>query len=92
MHCYAHRLNLCVLKMTKIVKVKDMFEHCRCITEFFSNSPKRTEFYKEVLKEMNIPETKKKKLLNVCRTRYHIVIWIFPWDKFILFKISFLFI
>ena len=26
-HCFSHRLNLCVLKVTKVTSVRDMFEH-----------------------------------------------------------------
>ena len=46
-HCYSHKLNLCVVKVTKVAKIKDMFDHCRCISDFFGNSPKRYEFFSE---------------------------------------------
>ena len=44
-HCYSHRLNLCVVKITKVDQVKEMFENSRIISEFFSNSPKRMDFF-----------------------------------------------
>ena len=68
-HCHSHRLNLCVMKVTKVAQVRDMFEHCRCIADFFNNSAKRSEFYIEILQKTDIPEKEQKKLINICRTR-----------------------
>ena len=68
-HCYSHKLNLCVVKVTKVAKIKDMFDHCRCISDFFGNSPKRYEFFQKMMMESTLPERQQKKLINICRTR-----------------------
>lgn len=57
-HCFSHKLNLCVVKINKIPKIQDMFDGCRCISDFFGNSPKRFQFFETILK-----------LNNICRTR-----------------------
>lgn len=73
-HCHSHQLNLCVVKITKIGDIKDMFDSCGFISRFFEDSPKRTQFYEHNLKETEMPAEKKKKLLNICRTRYNLCI------------------
>ena len=69
-HCFSHKLNLCVIKVTKIAAIRDMFEHSRCISDFFGASPKRYRFF---VNEINLSDDfgsdNKKKLINVCRTR-----------------------
>lgn len=69
-HCFSHKLNLSVVKATQVAKVRDMFDHCRCIVQFFENSPKRTEFLQEILDESTLLDSEKKKLINICRTRF----------------------
>ena len=68
-HCHSHRLNLCVMKVIKLAQVLDMFEHCRCISEFFGNSAKRSEVFAAILANSDIPKNEQKMLINICRTR-----------------------
>ena len=68
-HCHSHRLNLCVMKVIKVAQVRDMFEHCLCIVEFFGNFAKRSEFFVAILANSDIPKNGQKKLINICRTR-----------------------
>ena len=46
-----------------------MFEHCRCIAEFFANSAKRSEFFAPIVANSDIPKNEQKKLINICRIR-----------------------
>ena len=69
-HCFSHRLNLAVMKIIKVADVRDMFDKCRCLAEFFGNSPKRFEFFKKIMNESDINKDEQKKLINICRTRY----------------------
>lgn len=65
-HCFSHRLNLSVMKATKIQMVKNLFEHVRVISDFINNSPKRSAFLKDVVNEN---DGEHEKLINICRTR-----------------------
>ena len=38
-HCFAHRLNLSIMKVTNITLVRDVFDHTRLIADFFTISP-----------------------------------------------------
>ena len=72
MHCFSHILNLAVMKCVKIEMIKSMFEYCRVISDFFNNSPKRSQFFAHVMKEeyRDMPGEKQKKLLKKCQTRW----------------------
>ena len=70
-HCFSHKLNLCVIKVTQIASIRDMFEHSRCISDFFGASPRRYRFFeKEINSDVGLDASDKKTLINVCRTRY----------------------
>ena len=68
-HCHCHRLNLSVMKMSKVSLVRDLLEQCRCIADFFGNSSKRTDFFKQNLVVSEVPKNDHKTLINICRTR-----------------------
>ena len=40
-HCAAHRLNLCIVKCSKIRTVSNMIDTVNSVPHFFNNSPKR---------------------------------------------------
>jgi len=69
-HCFCHKLNLSVMKVVNAPMVQDMFDNVRVISDFFAKSPKRTEFYEEIFRQSTHDTEKRKKLINVCRTRY----------------------
>lgn len=66
-HCFAHRLNLSIMKVSNITLVRDVFDHTRVIADFFTNSPKRAEFLEHIFSEL---DGIVRKLINICRTRY----------------------
>ncbi|XP_057295877.1 52 kDa repressor of the inhibitor of the protein kinase-like [Hydractinia symbiolongicarpus] len=68
-HCHSHRLNLSVCGSCSIQSVKNTLERVKELSYFFNLSQVRQQ-----LLEANIlrhcPEAKKKKLIDVCRTRW----------------------
>ena len=57
------------MKVIKVAQVREMFEHCRCIAEFFGNSSKKSEILAATLVNSDIPKYEQKKLINICITR-----------------------
>ena len=68
-HCYSHRLNLVVSSLTRIIGFRNVMDAIKAISYFFNLSPKRQEHLEKVIEE-NFPEVTRKKLLDVCRTRW----------------------
>ena len=68
-HCNSHILNLCVVSCCSIPFVRDMMDNVRSISNFFNDSPKRTQILTRIIREV-YPEERQVKLLNVCRTRW----------------------
>ena len=68
-HCAAHRLNLCVMKCCSIREVSNMMQTADRISRFFSNSPKRQLFLEGWIESV-LPEENRKKLKELCRTRW----------------------
>ena len=68
-HCASHRLNLCVMKCCSIREVSNMMQTADKISRFFNNSPKRQMFLEEWI-ESTLPEESRKKLKELCRTRW----------------------
>ena len=68
-HCHSHRLNLVVSSLTRIIGFRNVMDAIKAISYFFNLSPKRQEHLEKVIKE-NFPEVTRKKLLDVCRTRW----------------------
>jgi hypothetical protein len=70
-HCLAHVLNLTVMETCKNSLVKSMFSTVQSTHAFFSMSPKRSQFLNKVIEQSNSKgELTKKKLKDVCRTRW----------------------
>ena len=68
-HCHSHRLNLVVSSLTRIIGFRNVMDAIKAISYFFNLSPKRQEHLEKVIKE-NFPEVTRKRLLDVCRTRW----------------------
>ena len=68
-HCASHRLNLCVAKSCSIQMVKNMMNIVKEVSDFFNYSPKRQEALLSMIQE-TMPEEKRSKLTDVCRTRW----------------------
>jgi hypothetical protein len=69
-HCAAHILNLCVVGACKVQSVQNMMGILKEISLFFSNSPKRQQELERQIMEMTNSETNKRKLVDLCRTRW----------------------
>ena len=68
-YIHNHRLNLVVSSLTRIIGFRNVMDAVKAISYFFGLSPKRQEHLEKVIKE-NFPEVTRKKLLDVCRTRW----------------------
>ena len=69
MHCHSHRLNLVVSSRTRIVGFRNVLDAIKAISYFFNVPPKRQEYLGKVIKK-NFTEVSRKKLLDVCRSRW----------------------
>ena len=67
--CCLHSLNLVICHACKIQSIQNMMDSCRELYSFFDNSPKRQSFLNIVIEALS-PETKKRKLKNLCKTRW----------------------
>ena len=68
-HCYSHRLNLSVCGSLAIVEVKNMLKHVNEVSQFIKISQTRNISFEESIKTHCFDsETKKTKLVDVCRT------------------------
>ena len=72
-HCSAHALNLCVMSMSQISQVSNMWTVLRQVSLFFENSPKQQQKLEDVIKETPnevLNDSARKKLVSLCRTRW----------------------
>ena len=69
-HCAAHRLNLCIVKSCNIREVSNMMEIADKTSRYFSNSPKRQLSLEKWIHDTLLEEEKRKKLKEMCRTRW----------------------
>ena len=67
-HCFAHRLNLCVAGSCDQQVIKNMMDKVRCVSEFFGY-PKRAELLRTNVEEFTSKE-RRNTLLDVCKTRW----------------------
>ena len=67
--CCLHSLNLVICNSTKISAVRNMFDSCQQAFLFFKNSPKRQRFLEHII-NCTCPETRKKKINGLCKTRW----------------------
>ena len=57
LHCFSHVLNLSVMRIITVPVVRDMFDNCKVISDFFNNSPKRFEKFSEIVASVMPGET-----------------------------------
>jgi len=67
--CCLHSLNLAICHSCKLPQIQNMMDACRELYSFFDNSPKRQSFLEDIIGALS-PETKKRKLKNLCKTRW----------------------
>ena len=68
-HCYSHRLNLAITHSCSIPLVRNTFQQIKEISYFCNLSePRKMILERNILKYC--PDSKKKKLKDVCRTRW----------------------
>ena len=79
-HCFCHRLNLAVCGCFVIPIVRDMMSNIKEISKFFNNSENRLKVLEKNINE-HCEQSVRKKLLDVCRTR-----WCARIDAMILFE------
>lgn len=68
-HCSSHRLNLVIATCSNVRGVKKMMDAISKLSQTFHFSPKKQELLCENIKE-TMPDESRKKLLDVCRTRW----------------------
>ena len=68
--CCLHALNLAICHACEIRPIQNMMDSCRELYSFFDNSPKRQRFLDIVIDVLGKGETKKRKLKNLCKTRW----------------------
>ena len=68
-HCMAHRLNLVVSKSCKLRSVENMLSTVQQISWFLNFSEQRQNCFVRNIDEL-VPDAKKKRLKDVCRTRW----------------------
>ena len=68
-HCFSHRLNLVIVNACQVQAVRNAMGVISKISLFFEHSPKRQTALEAKIKETEQPN-KKKRLLDLCRTRW----------------------
>ncbi|XP_047134683.1 52 kDa repressor of the inhibitor of the protein kinase-like [Hydra vulgaris] len=68
-HCYSHRLNLVICGSCNVQYVKNLLAYVKEVSYFFNLSPTRQQKLEEHI-ECTVPIAVKKKLKDVCRTRW----------------------
>ena len=68
--CCLHALNLAICHACEIRPIHNMIDSCRELYSFFNNSPKRQRFLDIVIDVLGKGETEKRKLKNLCKTRW----------------------
>ncbi|XP_047129556.1 52 kDa repressor of the inhibitor of the protein kinase-like [Hydra vulgaris] len=68
-HCYSHRLNLVICGSCNVQYVKNLLAYVKEVSYFFYLSPTRQQKLEEHI-ECTVPIAVKKKLKDVCRTRW----------------------
>ena len=69
MHCNSHVLNLCIVKASEIQAVRNIFGIMIEVALFFNGSPKRQALLESKINIL-VPESRKKRLADLCRTRW----------------------
>lgn len=68
--CCLHSLNLVICHACKISSIQNMMDSCRELFSFFDNSPKRQNFLEVIIDALAPDIVKKRKLKNLCKTRW----------------------
>jgi len=68
-HCQSHQLNLCVVKACSIPQIRNASGVISEIAKFFNYSPKRQHFFEHII-DTESPNETKKKLKDLCKTRW----------------------
>ena len=68
-HCQSHQLNLCVVKACSIPQIRNANGVISEIAKFFNYSPKRQHFFERII-DAESPNETKKKLKDLCKTRW----------------------
>ena len=68
-HCHSHQLNLCIVKACSIPQIRNTGGLISEIAKIFNYSPKCQNFFERVI-EVEAPNESKKKLKDLCRTRW----------------------
>jgi len=69
-HCNGHSLNLVISKSCKLPPVRNVLDRMQSCSKFFLYSPKRMGVLELIIKQNMVDETRRKPLLDVCRTRW----------------------
>ena len=68
-YCFSHRLNLSVANSCKLQEVRNMMEQIKQLSYFLNFSESRQNLLEAVITE-HCPSATKKKIIDVCRTRW----------------------
>ena len=68
-HCQSHQLNLCIVKACSIPQIRNASGVISEIAKFFNYSPKRQHFFEHIIESVS-PSEKRKKLKDLCKTRW----------------------
>ena len=69
-HCNGHCLNLVISKSCSLPQIRNVYDRMQSCCRFFLNSPKRYGLLELIIKHNIIDETKRKPLLDLCKTRW----------------------
>ena len=69
-HCDGHCLNLVISKSCKLPQVRNVLDWMQSCSKFFLYSPKRMGVLELIIRQNVVDETRRKPLLDVCRTRW----------------------
>ena len=69
-HCNGHCLNLVISKSCKLPQVRNVLDRMQSCSKFFLYSPKRMGVLELIIRQNVVDETRRKPLLDVCRTRW----------------------
>jgi hypothetical protein len=69
-HCYSNRLNLAICDSLTVAEVNTMMKHVKEVSHFINISQTRNMPFEENVCNYPERETQKKRLVDVCRTRW----------------------
>ena len=69
-HCSGHCLNLVISKSCSLPQIRNVYDRMQSCSRFFLNSPKRIGLLELIIKHNITDDTKRKPLLDLCKTRW----------------------